>query len=104
MARRTRFDLIREAEVTASAKAKPPAAEKKPTAAKKAQGWGPKSDAARRVGGRMKAVWVVLDPAFAPIATFEYRDRALADQKALDLTQQKGKPHMVRPNRVAMDV
>lgn len=95
MARRTRFDLIREAEVAA--------AERKPAAAQKPKGGGPKSDAARRGGGRMKAVWGVLDPSFNSVATFEYRDRALAEQKALDLTQQKGKLHVVRPDRVAMD-
>ena len=109
MARRTRFDLIQEAAATAAEKTAKPAAPKKSAAAKSPKspkspkGGGPKSNAARSGGGRMKAVWVVLDPSFDSVATFEYRDRALAEQKAQDLTEQKGRPYVVHPDRVAMD-
>ncbi|MBI4574943.1 MAG: hypothetical protein HY722_01630 [Planctomycetes bacterium] len=112
------MDLIREAEAkatqaetktapvaaSAAAEARSPAG---PAARKAPARKAPSAPRASRSagaggGGREKAVWGVFDPSFKRVALFEWRDRALADRKAQDLSQKDGGAYVVRPARVPM--
>ena len=106
MARRTRFDLIKEAEAAAKEKSDDaPAKKAKAKSKSKAKSTSRSKTATKPVaaGGRMKAVWNVIDPNFKTVATFEYREKAEAEKKAADLTKTKGKTYLVRPDRVPFD-
>ncbi len=92
--------MIREAEAADKEKT---SAAKKPAAKKKKRAAAKKKAAKVGASGRMKAIWIILDPAHKTVASFEYRDKAKAETKASDLQKAKGKPYLVRMDRVPME-
>lgn len=65
---------------------------KKPKAPAKAKTKTPK---AAKPAARMRIVWVVMNDAFKPIATFEYAQREAAEAKAKEMTEKGKGTHFV---------
>jgi hypothetical protein len=83
---------VDDEEVAARPKRKPKAAAK-PKA---------KSTRAPKPAARMRIVWVVLNDAYKPIATFEYSQREAADAKAAEMTAKGKGTHFVQRTKEAM--
>ena len=63
----------------------------------------PKSRAkAAKPAARMKVVWVVVNDAFKPVATFEFNQREAADAKAAEMTARGKGTHFVQRVKEAM--
>jgi hypothetical protein len=78
-------------------------AEKKPKKKAKAP---PKSKAksprAPKPAARMRIVWVVLNDAFKPVATFDYSQKEAAEAKAAEMTAKGKGTHFVSRTKEAM--
>jgi hypothetical protein len=61
-----------------------------------------KGSKAAKPAARMRVVWVVLNDAFKPIATFEYSQREAADAKAAEMTARGKGTHFVQRSKEAM--
>jgi hypothetical protein len=111
MARKSRLELRREAEVAeklenaegadgAAAKPAKKAAAKK-TAAKKPA--ASRSKKAKKVDPtRLRLVWGVFDNSNQQIATFPYSDRAAADAKVVEMMDKGRGPYFVQPVKEPM--
>jgi hypothetical protein len=51
---------------------------------------------------RMRIVWTVMNDAFKPVATFEYKDKEAADAKAAELTAKGKGTHFVMKTKEPM--
>jgi hypothetical protein len=89
-------DAVEEADDDDSADKKP---KKKPKAPAKAKVKTPK---AAKPAARMRIVWVVMNDAFKPIATFEYAQREAAEAKAKEMTERGKGTHFVHKIKEAM--
>ncbi len=85
---------VEEEDVVAEKKPK-----KKPKAPAKSKA---KSSRAAKPAARMRIVWVVLNDAFKPVATFDYTQRAAADAKAAEMTAKGKGTHFVQRTKEAM--
>lgn len=74
-------------------RAKAPAKPKVPKVKAKAK---PKTPRAPKLAARQRIVWVVLNDAFKPIATFEYNQKEAADARAVELTAKGKGTHFVQ--------
>jgi hypothetical protein len=84
--------------------AKKEKATKKKTAAKKKTTKKKASkSSATKSAGRMKVVWVVCDQAGGPVKTFAFNEEKTARTEADRLTQDKGKTHFVKRDKVPME-
>jgi hypothetical protein len=72
---------------------------KKPKAAPKSKA---KSARAPKPAARMRIVWVVMNDAFKPVATFEYNQKEAADAKAAEMTARGKGTHFVQRTKEAM--
>jgi len=72
---------------------------KKPKAAPKTKA---KTTRAPKPAARMRIVWVVLNDAYKPIATFPYNQREAADVKAAEMTARGKGTHFVQRTKEAM--
>lgn len=61
-----------------------------------------KTPKAAKPAARMRIVWVVMNDAFKPIATFEYSQREAADAKAKEMTEKGKGTHFVHKIKEAM--
>lgn len=61
-----------------------------------------KSTRAPKPAARMRIVWVVLNDAYKPIATFEYNQKEAADAKAAEMTAKGKGTHFVQRTKEAM--
>jgi hypothetical protein len=61
-----------------------------------------KSSRAPKPAARMRIVWVVLNDAYKPVATFEYTQKAAADAKAAELTAKGRGTHFVQRTKEPM--
>jgi hypothetical protein len=82
-------------------------AEKKPKKKAKAKAKAPakakaKSSRSPKPAARMRVVWVVLNDAFKPVATFDYPHKEAADAKAAELTAKGKGSHFVQRTKEAM--
>ncbi len=82
-------DVAEEAEEEDSGDKKP---KKKPKAPAKPKTKTPK---AAKPAARMRIVWVVMNDAFKPIATFEYAQREAAEAKAKEMIERGKGTHFV---------
>ena len=72
---------------------------KKPKAAAKSKA---KAVKAVKPAARMRIVWVVLNDAFKPIATFEYAQKEAAEVKAAEMTARGKGTHFVQKSKEPM--
>ena len=72
---------------------------KKPKAPPKSRA---KSARSSKPAARMRIVWVVLNDAFKPVATFDYTQREAADTKAAEMTAKGKGTHFVQRTKEAM--
>jgi hypothetical protein len=82
-------DAVEEVDDEDAGEKKP---KKKPKAPAKAKVKTPK---AAKPAARMRIVWVVMNDAFKPIATFEYAQREAAEAKAKEMTERGKGTHFV---------
>ena len=82
-------DVVEDAEDEDAGDKKP---KKKPKAPAKPKTKTPK---AAKPTARMRIVWVVMNDAFKPIATFEYAQREAAEAKAKEMTEKGKGTHFV---------
>ena len=61
-----------------------------------------KTPKAAKPAARMRIVWVVMNDAFKPIATFEYAQREAAEAKAKEMTEKGKGTHFVHKIKEAM--
>jgi len=61
-----------------------------------------KSTRAAKPAARMRVVWVVMNDAYKPIATFEYNQKQEAEAKAAELTAKGKGTHFVQRTKEAM--
>jgi hypothetical protein len=61
-----------------------------------------KSARAPKPAARMRIVWVVLNDAYKPIATFEYNQKEAAEAKAAEMTAKGKGTHFVQRTKEAM--
>jgi len=61
-----------------------------------------KSARAPKPAARMRIVWVVLNDAYKPIATFDYNQKEAADAKAAEMTAKGKGTHFVQRTKEAM--
>jgi hypothetical protein len=61
-----------------------------------------KSSRAPKPAARMRIVWVVLNDAYKPVATFEYTQKAAAEAKAAELTAKGRGTHFVQRTKEPM--
>jgi len=61
-----------------------------------------KSTRAAKPAARMRVVWVVMNDAYKPIATFEYNQKEEAEAKAAELTAKGKGTHFVQRTKEAM--
>ncbi len=61
-----------------------------------------KSTRAPKPAARMRIVWVVLNDAYKPIATFDYNQKEAADAKAAEMTAKGKGTHFVQRTKEAM--
>jgi hypothetical protein len=61
-----------------------------------------KSSRSPKLAARMRIVWVVLNDAFKPVATFDYTQKDAADAKAAELTAKGKGTHFVQRTKEAM--
>jgi homoserine dehydrogenase len=73
---------------------------KKPKAAPKPKGKSSRSSS--KPTARMRIVWVVLNDAFKPVATFEYSQKEAAETRAAELTAKGKGTHFVQANKEPM--
>jgi hypothetical protein len=73
---------------------------KKPKAATKSKAKSSRSSS--KPAARMRIVWVVLNDAFKPVATFEYNQKEAAEARAAELTAKGKGPHFVQRTKQAM--
>jgi len=59
--------------------------------------------AATKSAGRLKLVWVVCDHAGSPVKTFAFNEKKLAEKEAKKLTEDKGKTHFVKSEKVPLE-
>jgi hypothetical protein len=79
-----------------------PARPKKKPKAKAPAKTKAKSARAPKPAARMRVVWVVLNDAYKPIATFEYAQKEAADAKAAEMTAKGKGTHFVQRTKEAM--
>ena len=72
---------------------------KKPKAPSKAK---PKVPKAAKPAARMRIVWIVVNDAFKPLATFEYNNREQAEARAKELTEKGKGVHFVQRSKEPM--
>ncbi len=72
---------------------------KKKTTRKKAS----KKTAAAKSAGRLKLVWVVCDHSGSGVKTFEFNEEKVARKEAKRLSEDKGKTHFVKKEKVPME-
>jgi hypothetical protein len=72
---------------------------KKPKAPPKSKA---KSSRPAKLAARMRIVWVVMNDAYKPIATFEYPQKEAAEAKAAELTAKGRGTHFVQRTKEAM--
>jgi hypothetical protein len=72
---------------------------KKPKAPAKSKA---KSSRAPKPAARMRIVWVVLNDAYKPVATFEYTQKQAAESKAAELTAKGRGTHFVQRTKEPM--
>jgi hypothetical protein len=72
---------------------------KKPKAAPKSKA---KSSRSAKPAARMRIVWVVLNDAFKPVATFEFNQKEAAETKAAEMTAKGKGTHFVQRTKEAM--
>jgi hypothetical protein len=78
---------------------KKPKAKAKPKAPAKVKA---KSSRSAKPAARMRIVWVVLNDAFKPVATFEYTQKPAAEAKAKEMTAKGKGTHFVQRTKEAM--
>ena len=61
-----------------------------------------KASRAPKPAARMRIVWVVLNDAYKPVATFEYAQKEAAETKAAELTAKGRGTHFVQRTKEAM--
>src|SRR5262245_10425453 len=90
-------ELVEEAEDEAVTERR--SAKKKPKAAPK-----PKAKSTRqpKPAARMRIVWVVMNDAFKPVATFEYSQKEAAEHKAAEMTAKGRGVHLVQRTKEPM--
>jgi len=92
--------LAAEADATKKAKAtKKKAAKKKKVAKKKTV----RKKAAKKAAGRLKLVWVVCDHSGSGVKTFAFNEQKVAEKEAKRLTEDKGKTHFVKKDKVPLE-
>jgi len=96
------------AEAAAGKKAKKKVAKKKTakkkTAKKKAvRKTTARKKAATKSAGRLKLVWVVCDHSGSGVKTFAFNEQAVAVKEAKRLTEDKGKTHFVKKDKVPLE-
>lgn len=73
---------------------------KKPKAPPKAKAKSSRSSS--KPAARMRIVWVVLNDAFKPVATFDYNQKEAAEARAAELTAKGKGTHFVQRTKEAM--
>jgi hypothetical protein len=91
-------ELVEEVEEEEVTEKKP---KKKPKAAPKAKTKA-KSSRQPKPAARMRIVWVVVNDAFKPIATFEYTQKEAAEAKAAEMTAKGRGTHFVQRSKEPM--
>jgi hypothetical protein len=71
---------------------------KKKTTRKKAA-----KKATTKSAGRLKLVWVVCDHSGSGVKTFEFNEEKVARKEAKRLTEDKGKTHFVKKEKIPME-
>ena len=89
-------DVVEDAEDEDSGEKKPKKKAKAPAKPKT------KTPKAAKPAARMRIVWVVMNDAFKPIATFEYAQREAAEAKAREMTEKGKGTHFVHKIKEAM--
>jgi hypothetical protein len=89
-------DVVEDADDDDSGEKKPKKKAKAPAKAKT------KTPKAAKPAARMRIVWVVMNDAFKPIATFEYAQREAAEAKAKEMTEKGKGTHFVHKIKEAM--
>jgi hypothetical protein len=89
-------ETVEEVDEEAVVEKKP---KKKPKAPPKAKA---KSSRSAKPAARMRIVWVVLNDAFKPVATFDYSQKEAADTKAAELTAKGKGTHFVQRTKEPM--
>lgn len=89
-------DEVVEEEEEDEAPAKPKKKAKAPAKSKA------KSSRAPKPAARMRIVWVVLNDAYKPVATFEYTQKQAAETKAAELTAKGRGTHFVQRTKEPM--
>jgi mannitol-specific phosphotransferase system IIBC component len=92
------------AEAAAGKKAK--AAKKKVAKKKKkvAKKTTTRKKAASKSAGRLKLVWVVCDHSGSGVKTFAFNEQKLAVKEAKRLSEDKGKTHFVKKDKVPLEL
>jgi hypothetical protein len=89
-------DLVEETDDEEVAEKRP---KKKAKAPSKAKG---KSTRVAKPAARMRIVWVVMNDAYKPVATFEYAQKEAAEARAAELTAKGRGTHFVQRTKEAM--
>ena len=88
------------AEVDAGKKTK---AKKKAAKKKVAKKKVARKKAATKSAGRLKLVWVVCDHSGSGVKEFAFNEEALARKEAKRLTEDKGKAHFVKKEKIPLE-
>ena len=103
-ARMSNKDRIARAAAEKQAADKEKAVKKKKKAATKKKTRTTRSrSAATKSAARLKAVWAVCDQAGATVKTFGFGEKKAAEKEAKKLTDDKGKLHFVKMDKVPME-
>jgi hypothetical protein len=89
-------EAVEEVEEEAVVEKKP---KKKPKAPAKSKAKGSRS---AKPAARMRIVWVVLNDAFKPVATFDYAQKEAAETKAAEMTAKGKGTHFVQRTKEPM--
>lgn len=89
-------DVVEDVDDDDSGEKKPKKKAKAPAKAKT------KTPKAAKPAARMRIVWVVMNDAFKPVATFEYSQREAAEAKAREMTERGKGTHFVHKIKEAM--
>ena len=97
-------DRIAKAAAEAAAGKKEKAAKKKATKKKAAKKTSARKKAATtKSAGRLKLVWTVCDHSGSGVKSFAFNEEALARKEAKRLSEDKGKVHFVKKEKVPLE-
>jgi len=102
-ARSSNKERIARAAAEAEAGKKAKTAKKKVAKKKAAKKTTARKKAATKSAGRLKLVWVVCDHSGSGVKEFAFNEEALARKEAKRLTEDKGKVHFVKKEKVPLE-